>query len=264
MAIQPARSDRFRSYLVLAATAGTIVFNWLAAVGRVGGVTPKEISDNYPTVVTPSGYAFTIWSLIYAGLVAFSIYQLLPRNVTRYRTLRSLYIFSCALNCAWILFWHSEQIAVCFAIIAGLWITLLFINYRVRETDSHGEYWFVKAPFGLYFGWVTAAALVNFAVMLVYLKVPVSTGASVIVGVVLILLASVLGIAARVRLVNYFFPLAVAWALTAIAVNQGVHTSIVAACAVGVIACLIAAASFVVNLPGSEDREWEIGQNRER
>ena len=88
MAIQPARSDRFRSYLVLAATAGTIIFNWLAAVGRVGGVTPKEISDNYPTVVTPSGYAFTIWSLIYAGLVAFSIYQLLPRNVTRYRTLR--------------------------------------------------------------------------------------------------------------------------------------------------------------------------------
>jgi translocator protein len=261
MSTQPARSDRFRSYLVLAATAGTIIFNWLAAIGRVGGVTPKEVSDKYPTVVTPAGYAFTIWSLIYAGLVAFSIYQMLPRNVMRYRGLRSLYIFSCAMNCAWILFWHSEQIVVCFAVIAGLWITLLFINYGVRESGSLGEYWAVRAPFGLYFGWVTAAMLVNFAVMLVYVKVPVSTQTSVILGVILIVLAASLGVAARIKLTDYFFPLAVAWALAAIAVKQGVHTWIVLASAFGVIASLIAAASFVANLPGSEDRGRQVSPN---
>lgn len=251
---QPTKSDRLRSYLVLAATAGTIIFNWLAAVGRVGGTTPAEISAKYPTVVTPAGYAFTIWSLIYVGLVAFSIYQFLPRNLARYRALRSLYIFSCALNCAWIFFWHSEQIAICLAIIAGLWVTLLFICIRVRNSESTGEYWAVRAPFGLYFGWVTAATLVNFAVLLVYLQAVPSTGTAVVIGTVLVLLAAAIGVAERIKLADYFFPLAVAWALGAIAVAQGVHTLVVAACAVGVIACLIAAASFVVTLPGYEDR----------
>lgn len=251
---QVSGSDRLRSYLVLAATVGTLLFNWLAAVGRVGGVTPKEISDKYPTIVTPAGYAFTIWSLIYVGLVAFSIYQALPANLIRYRSLRSLYIMSCALNCTWILFWHSDQIVICFVVILALWIMLLFINYRLRDTESNTEYWAVKAPFGLYFGWVTAATIVNFAVLLVYLKVPMSAGTAVGLGAALILVAAGLGVAARVKLRDYLFPLAVAWALAAIAVNQGVHTLIVAAAAVGVVACLIAAASFVVNLPSSENK----------
>lgn len=74
-------TDRFRAILVLAATIGTIVFNSLAAMGRVGGVTPAEISAKYQTMITPAGYAFSIWSLIYVGLIAFSIYQLLPANL---------------------------------------------------------------------------------------------------------------------------------------------------------------------------------------
>ena len=57
-------NDKFRSYLVPLATLGTIAFNWLAAVGRVNGVSPDVISDKYPTPITPAGYAFSIWSLI--------------------------------------------------------------------------------------------------------------------------------------------------------------------------------------------------------
>lgn len=247
---QASGTDRLRSYLVLAATAGTVAFNWLAAAGRIGGATPKEISDKYPTIITPAAYAFSIWSLIYIGLVAFSIYQLLPQNLVRYRGIRSLYILSSALNCGWILFWQSGQIAACFVLILALGVMLLFINCKLNAPRSTAEYWAVKAPFGLYFGWVTAAAIVNFAVMLVYLQVRMPAG----LGAALILIAAALGVAARVKLRDYLFPLAVAWALAAIAVNQGVHTWTVVAAAVGVVACLIAAASFVVNLPSSEGR----------
>lgn len=244
-------TDRLRAYLVLAATAGTVVLNWLAATGRIGGNTPGEISARYPTILTPADYAFTIWTLIYAGLAAFSIIQALPSNFVRFRSLRPLYIFSCALNCAWIFFWHGEQILVCFLLILALWAVLLIINNNIRETSSNVEYWAVKAPFGLYFGWVTVAALVNFSVLLVYLRVATPDYPATVLGVVLILLAGALGVVARVRLKNYFYPLAVAWGLAAIAVKQSVHTLIVVAAAVGVVACLIAAASFVVNLPSS-------------
>ncbi|HKP69512.1 MAG TPA: hypothetical protein VJV05_09525, partial [Pyrinomonadaceae bacterium] len=95
-------TDTMRSFLVLAATIGVLVFNWLAATGRLGGTDTEAISAKYQTLVTPGGYAFSIWSLIYVGLLAFSVYQLLPSNVSRFRPVRTLYILTCALNCAWL------------------------------------------------------------------------------------------------------------------------------------------------------------------
>ncbi|MGQ0543527.1 MAG: TspO/MBR family protein [Blastocatellia bacterium] len=248
-------TDRFRAILVLAATLGTIAFNWLGAMGRIGGVTPEMISNKYPTLITPAGYAFAIWSLIYLGLFAFSIFQLLPANVARFRSTRSLYILSCALNCAWIFFWHGDQIAICFVLILALAVVLFFINYGHRQQGSVGEFWLVKAPFGIYFGWVTAATLVNFAILLVYLNVRLSETGGTLLAAGLILFAALLSVMIRIKLFNYLYPLAVAWALTAIAVKQSGHTLIVAASAAGVVTCLIATLSFVVNLPSSENRE---------
>jgi len=246
-------TDRIRSYLVIAATLGVIAFNWIAATGRLGGVDTADVSDKYSTLVTPAGYAFSIWSLIYVGLLAFTIFQLLPANVTRFRAFRSLYIFTCALNCGWLYFWHQEQIVICFAIIVALCINLLVINYLLRDPETLADVWIVKAPFGIYFGWVIAATFVNFAIMLKYLRVGLSQSAETILAVVLILILAGIAIAVRVALTNYFFPLAIAWALTAIAVKQSGQTSIVVAAAVGVIACLIASLSFVMTLSSSDN-----------
>lgn len=246
-------NDKFRSYLVPLATIGTIAFNWLAAVGRVNGLSPSDISDKYPTPITPAGYAFSIWSLIYLGMIVFSIYQLLPASSARFRNIRSLYILTCALNCAWIYMWHSDQIAICLVLIFLLAAILFLINRDLRETSGMGEYWFAKAPFSIYFGWVTAATLVNFSILLVHWNVAISTTAWTWIGVGLILFAAALGVIIRVRLVNYLYPLAVAWALTAIGVKQSGQTLIVAAAAIGTIACLIATLSFVVGLPSTDN-----------
>ena len=69
----------------------------------------------------------------------------------------------------------------------------------------------------------------------------------------LIALAVSVAVFVRLRFYNLLFPMAVAWALTGIAVKQSGNTAIVVACAVGVIACLIATLSFVVNLPSHSD-----------
>lgn len=242
-------NDKFRSYLVPLATFGTIAFNWLAAVGRVNGVSPSDISDKYPTPITPAGYAFSIWSVIYLGMIAFSIYQMLPRNAARFRSIRSLYIMTCALNCGWIYMWHSDQIAICLVLIFLLAVCLFLINLNLKVTTGPGEYWLAKAPFSIYFGWVTAATLVNFAILLVQMNISVSPW----LGIGLILFAAALGVILRIRLVNYLYPLAIAWALTAIGVKQSGQTLIVAAAAIGTIACLIASLSFVVGLPSTDN-----------
>ncbi len=71
-------NDKIRQISVIAATIGMIIFNWLAATGILGGIDTGAVSDKYDTHITPAGYAFAIWSLIYLGMIAFSIYQALP------------------------------------------------------------------------------------------------------------------------------------------------------------------------------------------
>jgi hypothetical protein len=228
-----------------------IVFNWMAADGRINNVTPEIISALYPTPITPAGYTFAIWSLIYLGLIVFSVYQALPKNAERFRGIRTIYIVSSVLNCGWIYFWHHNMILVCLGVIAALLAALLFINIKLKRSDSYAGYWAVSAPFGIYFGWVTAAAIVNSFVALKYLNVQMSSTSETILAVVCILFAGALGVIVRAKLTNYLYPLAVAWALTGIGVKQSGGTLIVAAAAIGTIACLIAACSFVMNLNSS-------------
>ena len=146
-----------------------------------------------------------------------------------------------------------DQIAICSLLLFLLAASLFFINLYLRRTEGPGDYWLVKAPFGIYFGWVTAATLVNFAILMVYWRVELSATAWTFVSVALVLVAAVLGVLLRVRLNNYVYPLAIAWALTAIGVKQSGNTAVVVATAVGTIACLIACVSFVLDMPSTDN-----------
>src|SRR5690625_2717161 len=52
-----------------------ISINYLATTGTFNDQTVGSVSDQYQSLFTPAGYAFSIWSLIYLGLFAFVIYQ---------------------------------------------------------------------------------------------------------------------------------------------------------------------------------------------
>ncbi len=244
-------ADTLLAVFVLVATIVTIAFNALAATGYVNGITPAEISNKYPTVLTPAGYAFSIWSLIYLGLIAFSIYQILPSNLARFRTVRTLYLVSCLFNCGWIFFWHREAVGVCLALIAGLLISLFLIMRQFQGPATAAEALFTKTPFGLYAGWVTAATLVNLAVVIT------ASGASMpertwnIFGVLCLVLAAAAAVLVRFKLRNFLYPLAIAWAAAAIAVAQTGNTIIIVTCAACVIVCLVMAISFVMDQKSS-------------
>jgi hypothetical protein len=244
-------SERIRQFLVIIATTGVIVFNYLAGNGALGGITTGDVSDKYPTLVTPAGYAFAIWGLIYIGIAAFSIYQALPANAARFHSIRSVYITSCAANCAWLYFWHQEAILVSVAVIFLLLGALAFINVKLQTTETLGDFWLAKFPFGIYFGWVTAAAIVNATVALVYLNVQTADSVAVMLAAGLVFIATALGIVIRYKLNNVFYSLAIAWALTAIAVQQSGRTLIVASAAVAVNILLIVTLTFLINLSSS-------------
>lgn len=242
----PDNNQRIKQILVIAATFGVIFVNYLAGSGYINQKTPEAISNEYPTLITPSGYAFAIWSLIYFGLTVFSIYQALPKNAARYSNIRTVYILNCAANCAWLYFWHYEQILASLAAMFVLLGTLVFINVKLLKTESATEYWLARVPFNIYFGWITVATIINFTVALIYLGVQASDFLTSILASVLIVAATLLGIIIRFKLVNVAYPLTVAWALTAIAIKQSGQTIIVVCAAFCVIALLVSALSILM------------------
>ena len=239
---KPNRTEKIRQILVILSTAGVIIINYLGATGSLNNTSVGDISDKYPTLITPADYAFSIWGLIYLGMILFSIYQALPSQTAKPHFLRTrtVYIASCVANCAWIYFWLHEQILIAAAVLFILLAALAFINLNLKGANSIAETWLARVPFGIYFGWVTVASILNAAVALTFAGVEASNTTATIWAGILICAAAILGVLIRWKLGIAVYAVTVAWALTAIAVKQSGKTLIVSLCAFGVIALLIA------------------------
>lgn len=159
--------------LVIVSSLATILVNILANTMPIGGVTTGEVSALFPTAVTPAGYAFAIWTLIYAGLIGFSIFQALPAQDDNeaVRAVRIPLVLSNLANVVWIYLWHHLEIRWSLLAIAALLATLAYAYIRVDRLPARteGEWWLLRVPLGIYLGWVTVATVVNTAVTLVYL-----------------------------------------------------------------------------------------------
>lgn len=62
---------------LIAIFASTMIMNSLSNAGKFGK-NNATVSAQYPTLITPPGYAFAIWGLIYSLLGSFVIFQVLP------------------------------------------------------------------------------------------------------------------------------------------------------------------------------------------
>ncbi|MBX7174921.1 MAG: tryptophan-rich sensory protein [Pyrinomonadaceae bacterium] len=224
--------EKFKQISVIFATIAVIFINFISTKGYIGGVTPEVISNKYPTFVTPAGYAFSIWGLIYFGLILFTIYQAMPAQIDNFVRLRGLYILSCVANCAWIFLWHNQLLVASVGAIVVLLVVLGAINFSLSKDDSA----VVRVPFGIYFGWITVATIANIAVCLTSFNIEVSIFAACI----LISIATIAGVFFRLKLSNAAYGLAITWAITAIAVKHGGVTSISLVSAIAVITLLIA------------------------
>ncbi len=154
-----------------------VSINALANLLPLNGVTTGQLSDSYPTLMTPSGGAFLIWTFIYAFLVIYTVDQLglskskrkLSPNLANY--IRGFYIVSCFCNAAWIFAWHFRYIALSLVLMIALFVCLYF-NNKILYTEelTLKEKLLIRLPFGVYFGWISAATAANAAVLFVSLR----------------------------------------------------------------------------------------------
>jgi len=220
---------------VVIQTAIVLVVNYLAAAGFINNTTPADISGKYPIVLMPAGYAFSIWSLIYVGMTAFSVYQALPGQ-TKSKHLESIrlpYVVLCAANIGWIFAWHYDLIHLSFVMMAALLVLLAFINGKLTGVESWTDKIVVRLPFSIYFGWITVATCLNALIMLAYFGVSFGETTAAVVGVLLITLVVVIGVLVRFKLDSMAYPITIAWGITAIGVEQSGKTVVVLATAIG-------------------------------
>lgn len=211
--------------IVLLATVLVLAVNGLANTGALGGATTGEVAGRYALPFTPAGYVFAIWGLIYAGLVAFSLFQAAGAGarLDRVSVLRPVYVFSAAANVAWLWFWHHEAPLAAMAVMLML-LAALVAARRVVATVPAGspvEFWCVDAPFRLYVAWISIAMLANLAVVIAY--VGAAAGPRTPVAVSLAMLAAALAIAAYAwrSLRDPVFLVVIAWAALGIALRHG-------------------------------------------
>lgn len=198
-----------------------LAVNGLANALPLNGKTTGEISDNIPTLFTPAGYVFSIWSVIYLGLLAFAWYQARRGKATADFQERIGYWFflSCVFNSAWIVAWHYEQFLLSLAIMLGLLVSLLAIYLRLdigRRTVSTAESRCVHLPFSIYLGWISVATVANVSTVLYQLGWAGGPLSPEVWTAIMVVVAGVLGIAMIVLRNEIGYPLVIVWALVGI------------------------------------------------
>lgn len=130
-------------------------------------------TDSNPLIV-PAGYAFSIWGLIYLGLIIFPIYHWFraPRNhLNLWRQIHSWYALNVVCNGLWLVCASYDWLWLTVAIIVVMLISLIMLNKHLIELESvHGvqNYWLEKFPFSIYFAWITLATALNISSALAF------------------------------------------------------------------------------------------------
>jgi hypothetical protein len=168
-------NDKLRQVSVIVTIAATIVVNVLADVLPINGLGTGQISDMFKVYFVPAGYVFSIWGLIYLGLIAFGAFQAMPSQRENPR-LRSTGWWICLgglANIAWIFLWHYEMFALTVVAMLVLLGTLIVTYLRLgigRIKVSAGERFTTQLTFSIYLGWITVATVANITSLLDYLN----------------------------------------------------------------------------------------------
>lgn len=163
-----------RQISVIVTILVTLIINVLADLLPINGLNTGAISDTFHVYFVPAGYVFSIWGLIYIGLIAYAVFQALPsqKENPRLQSTGWWVVLGSLANCAWIFLWHYELFVGTLGAMLILLATLIAVYLRLginRFKVSTGETWAVRVPFSIYLGWITVATIANVTDVLDYI-----------------------------------------------------------------------------------------------
>lgn len=221
-------SDLARQFTVAVSAVLAVIGSFIGS-GAAGGTPVQDAAGGAlaadATLIAPGTGAFSIWSLIYLGLLAYAVWQFLPaqRTAERHRRIGYLVAASLVLNAAWILGIQFDLLWLSVPIIVALLVVLVAAFRRCLAFPPRNalDALVTDGTVGLYLGWVIVATAANATAALVAAGfdgwgIPAETWAVVVLAV-----AGLVGVALAVWDRGRIAPtLSIAWGLSWIAVAR--------------------------------------------
>lgn len=195
------------------------LFNFLTGTGRINDLSQADISAMFPTKITPAGFAFSIWGVIYTLIFISIVYMMFKSKEKDMRdlihTIAWWFNLSAIANILWTVTFSYLKLPLSTLLIAILLLSLTMVLMNISKLRFKVKAIFPLA-FGMYAGWVMIATVVNIAASLVQvgwdgLGLSETMWANIILVIALFIVFFV-----TYRTTNAIVPLPVAWAYFAI------------------------------------------------
>ena len=230
----------------------TILVNSLAGSSTlIGGKVTAEISDANFTIITPAGYVFSIWGVIYILLGLFVIFQALPSQKDKdyQNRIGWLFVLSSIFNIVWLFLWQFEylvfSVPVMFMLLASLIAIYLRLDIGKSKVDSRQRI-AIHVPFSTYLGWISIASIANVATTLVSLNWDGSGINSETWALLIIIVALLLSLIVITIRKDVAYSLVIVWAFIGISAAQTAYENIVTLTQVSAIIVLVALIGIIV------------------
>jgi hypothetical protein len=209
----------------------TIIFNALVNIIPLNGVTSGGVSDSFPSLFTPPGYVFAIWSVIYTLLIVFMVFQARSSQseASYLKQTAIFYVIGGIINISWLVLFHysygQPAIYAFTPILIGLFLVIMLYTYVKlgigKVSVPLGEKLAVHLPISVYAGWISLANIANIASVLntIIPGIPIAT--QELWTALVIIVALVITLLMLVIRHDFAYGLVVIWATVGIASIRG-------------------------------------------
>lgn len=193
-----------------------IVANVMATFGVFNDTTTAQVSNAYPNLFAPAPVTFAIWGVIYALLGIFTVYQFITKkNPELLDKIRTLFSVSSIANTLWIVSWSYYLIGLALVLMIILLISLGSICNTLKN-----EGFFLRLPFGIYFGWITVATIANVTTFLVSIGFDGFLFSESTWTIIVLALGTIIASITAVRNKDFPYSLAVIWGYIGILIKH--------------------------------------------
>ena len=210
-----------KSLLVLIATIAFVISPLLTP--SFGGFDPERYPvPQYDSPVQPAGWAFSIWGVIYLGLLLHAVVGFIRyRDNADWNQGRPALFVSLAVGAAWL---SVALVSPVWATVL-IWVMLIASLVSLYKSRQAQPRWAAIWPVALYAGWLSAASFVSIGLLLGGYGILDATTAAI----VSLALATAFALVNQLKLRMWPYAVAVAWGFIGICfANVGEHNVIAA------------------------------------
>jgi len=219
--------------------------------GFFGG-TNNEISAKYTTLLTPAGFAFTIWVVIFSLEAAWVFYLCIPYgNIAAKKAITEKVGLFVALGWlaqnGWQVTFSQERLGLSLFCIFGAFLSFLAALIRLFSGPSVklglGEY-LIFAGVSLNAAWLSLASNLSLSI----LELSVTGQSTVALAQICAVVVVIIGALIAFKQGNFVYPIALVWAFNGVRANQEETSIIFAASTAMAFSALLAISAIIVLL----------------